>query len=189
VTERAASSNRATVLEVDHPASQRDKLRRLGELVPTAGRVVPVAVELGTEPLAPALRDAGFDPAAVSTWVWEGVVPYLTAAEVASSVAQIAELTAPGSRLVVNYQSASAGLRVMRRVMRGVMRLSGAPDPLAGEPWRSLWRPDRMRNLLRKNGFEIIVDDDLLTRAAGLELPAGNQGSLRNGRVAMAVRR
>ena len=27
----------ATVFEVDHPASQRDKLRRIGDLAPTAG--------------------------------------------------------------------------------------------------------------------------------------------------------
>jgi methyltransferase (TIGR00027 family) len=179
----------ATVFEVDHPASQRDKIRRLRDLAPTAGRVVPVAVDLSFERLAPALEAAGFDRAAVSTWVWEGVVPYLTPAEVSASLGQVAQLSAPGSRLVINYQGASVAVRVMRRVMRVVMRLSGAADPLAGEPWRSLWRPEQLRILLRGQGFETIRDDDLLTLAGGLDLPGGNEGSLRNGRVAVAVRR
>jgi methyltransferase (TIGR00027 family) len=186
---RMPELERATVFEVDHPASQRDKLRRLGGLVPTAGLVVPVAVDLSGERLAPALETVGFDRSSVSTWVWEGVVPYLTPAEVTSSLAQIAELSAPGSRLVVNYQFAAVGLRVMRRVMRVVMRLSGAADPLAREPWRSLWRPDQWRTMLGGSGFEIIEDADLLTLAQGLDLPPGNEGSLGNGRVAVAVRR
>ena len=38
----------ATVFEVDHPASQQDKLRRIGGLAPMAGRVVPVAIDLAS---------------------------------------------------------------------------------------------------------------------------------------------
>ena len=117
----------ATVFEVDHPASQRDKLRRI-----------------------------------------------------------IDELSAPGSRLVVNYQTRSVTTLVMRRVMRAVWRLFRASDPLAGEPWRSLWLPESIRNLLNDHGFEVLSDDDLLTLAEGLELPPENNGSLRNGRVAVA---
>ena len=83
----------ATVFEVDHPASQRDKQRRLGDLAPTAQRVVPVAVDLEREPLRRPSRQAGFDPALETTWVWEGVVPYLTAEAVEATVA-------PGRRAV-----------------------------------------------------------------------------------------
>lgn len=72
---RMSELARATVFEVDHPASQRDKLRRVGGLVPTAGRVVPVAVDLASAHLGPALEGAGFDRRTVTTWVWEGVVP------------------------------------------------------------------------------------------------------------------
>ena len=89
---------RATVFEVDHPASQRDKQRRLGDLAPTAGQVVPVAVDLEHDPLAPALEAAGFDPALETTWVWEGVVPYLTSDAVAEGT------VAPGRRAVRTRQ-------------------------------------------------------------------------------------
>jgi len=180
---------RAAVFEVDHPASQQDKLRRIGGLAPTAGRVVPVAIDLAAERLGPALGRARFDRQAATTWVWEGVVPYLTATAVRATVAQIAELSAPDSRLVVNYQAKSLPTSVMRRAMRLVLRASRQPDPLAGEPWRSLWRPGEMRKLLHDNGFDVTSDRDLLALSAGLALPTDNNGSLRNGRVLVAARR
>lgn len=177
-----------TVFEVDHPASQRDKVRRIGDRAPTALRFSAVEIDLATAALSPPLVDAGFERQVVSTWVWEGVVPYLDAADVRSVVAQVAELCAPGSRLVVNYQARSVWVSLMRRAMRLVLRLTRAPDPLAAEPWRSLWRPSSMRKLLRDNGFRVGADDDLLTLAAGLDLPLDVQGSLRNGRVVVAIR-
>jgi methyltransferase (TIGR00027 family) len=179
----------ATVFEVDHPASQRDKLRRLGGLAPTAGSVVPVAVDLEHEPLGPALEQAGFDPARTTTWVWEGVVPYLSAADVRATLAEVSTLSAPGSILVVNYQSRSWTAATMRRVMRVAFRLTRQEDPLAGEPWRSTWSPQQLRTMLSDNEFDTISDDDLLTLASGLGLPDDADGSLRNGRVAVAVRR
>jgi methyltransferase (TIGR00027 family) len=179
----------ATVFEVDHPASQQDKLRRVDGLRPTARRVVFVAIDLASERMGPALTSAGFDGRAETTWVWEGVVPYLAADGVRATVAQIAELSAQASRLVVNYQAKSLPTTVMRAAMRLVLRASRQPDPLASEPWRSLWRPDGMRSMLGGNGFDVTSDRDLLTLSEGLALPSGNSGSLRNGRVAVAVRR
>jgi O-methyltransferase involved in polyketide biosynthesis len=121
--------------------------------------------------------------------VWEGVVPYLTADEVRATVGQIAELSAPESRLVVNYQTKSLPTSIMRAAMRFMLRVARQPDPMAGEPWRWLWRPDRMRSMLSDNGFDVISDSNLLSLSEGLALPTDNDGSLRNGRVAIAVRR
>ena len=180
---------RATVFEVDHPASQRDKQHRLGGIEPTAGQVVAVAVDLEHDPLAPALEATSFDPAKETTWVWEGVVPYLTSDAVAETVRHLAELSAPGSILVVNYQSRSASASALRRVMRVAMRLSRQHDPLAGEPWRSTWSPQTMRDMLAHNDFGTTQDADLLTLARGFDLPHDANASLRNGRVAVAVRR
>ena len=178
-----------TVFEVDHRASQQDKLRRISDRTPTALSVLPVEVDLATQPLSPTLANAGFDRRVASTWIWEGVVPYLTADDVRSTVAQITELCAPGSRLIVNYQAKSAVVTLLRRAMRLILRITRQPDPLAGEPWRSLWRPDEMQRLLHDNDFRVVSDADLLTLAAGLELPPEFDGSLRNGRVVLAVRR
>lgn len=177
---------RTTVFEVDHPASQGEKQRRVGDLVPSARQVVPVAVDLATERLSPALDAAGHDRRAVTTWVWEGVVPYLTVQEVQATVAQVAERSAPGSRLVVNYQERSLTVPVMRTAIRLLLRVTRSDDPMAGEPWRSMWRPEDIRALLQHNGFDVVSDESLLTLAAGLDLPADGNGSLRNGRVAVA---
>jgi methyltransferase (TIGR00027 family) len=148
-----------------------------------------VAVDFASEPLGPALESAGFDPQAVTTWVWEGVVPYLTADEVRATVAEVARLSATASRLVVNYQARSLPTSVMRSLMRGVLRVARLPDPLAGEPWRSLWSPEQVSSMVARNGFDVTSDDDLLTLSEGLVMPPDNKGSLRNGRVALAVRR
>lgn len=186
---RMSELAQVAVFEVDHLASQQDKQRRIDGLAPTAARVASVAIDLASERLGPALEREGFDRQAVTTWVWEGVVPYLTAAEVRATVAQVGELSAPDSWLVVNYQTKSLPTTFMRAAMRLVLRLSQQSDPMAGEPWRSLWRPDGMRSMLSVYGFDVTSDSDLLTLSEGLSLPAGNNGSLRNGRVAVAVRR
>lgn len=186
---RMAELAGAAVFEVDHRASQQDKLRRLGDLQPLAARVLPVAVDLAVQPLAPALEAAGFDPTAETTWVWEGVVPYLSADAVRTTVGQLARLSAPGSRLVVNYQAKSLPVPVLRAVMRVVFWASRQQDVLAREPWRSLWRPTQMRELLARNGFATLSDDHLQSIASGLDLPGDNGTSLRNGRVAVAERR
>ena len=46
-----------------------------------------------------------------------------------------------------------------------------------------------MRTMLARNGFTTTSDDDLLTLARGIDLPHDADSSLRNGRVAVAVRR
>ena len=186
---RMPELSEATVFEVDHPASQVDKRRRIGDLVPLAGRVAWVMVDLAGEPLGAALDSAGFDRQTATTWVWEGVVPYLSVPEVTATVAQIAALSAPDSRIVVNYQARSLWVNILRRVMRLVLRITGASDPLAGEPWRSLWAPQRLRSLLNDHGFDVVSDHDLLALSEGLALSSDASGSVRNGRVAVAAYR
>lgn len=177
-----------TVFEIDHPASQREKVRRMGQRAPLAHRVVEVPLELGRGSLGRALEEAGFDARATSTWVWEGVIPYLTAPVVESTLAEIAAQSPPGSRLILTYQARALGPRVARAAMRLLMRASRVPDPLATEPWRSLWRPAELAGLCRRHGYSVTTDEDLLTLAAELDLPGANPSSLRNGRVAVATR-
>jgi hypothetical protein len=73
-----------------------------------------VSIDLASQRLGPALERAGFDRQTVTTWVWEGAVSYLTGEQVRATVAQIAELSAPDSQLVVNYQTKSLPTTVMR---------------------------------------------------------------------------
>ncbi|MGF7237555.1 MAG: class I SAM-dependent methyltransferase [Frankia sp.] len=174
------------VFEVDHPASQRDKLDRLGDLVPVALSVRFAPVDLAHEPLDRALAEAGHRAEVATTWIWEGVVPYLTRPQVAATVKAVANRSAPGSRLIVNYQAPSASAVFGRLAARTAMRLARQPDVWASEPHRSAWTPATIGALLAEHGFTIVSDTDLLTVANGLGVPVAQPRSLRDGRVAVA---
>ncbi|MEU8123887.1 class I SAM-dependent methyltransferase [Spirillospora sp. NPDC049024] len=177
------------VFEVDHPRSQRDKRERAAALPPPAGKVAFVPVDFtADDDLGVSLAAAGYRTDRPTTWIWEGVVPYLTRAEVAATVRAVAEASAPGSRLVVNYQSPSLVASVGRPLARAMRRLSRQPDPMAHEPWRSAWTPAAMRDLLAEHGYTVSGDTDLLTLAKALAMPVRSTRSLASGRVLTADR-
>ncbi|BCB75862.1 hypothetical protein GCM10022251_80500 [Phytohabitans flavus] len=185
---RMAELSDVDVYEVDHPASQADKRDRAADLEPVAGALRWVPVDLARDPLGSALGAAGHDEAAATTWIWEGVVPYLSRPEVAATVRAVAECSAPGSRLVVNYQSPSLKATLGLGVARVMATLSRRPDPMAREPRRSAWTPQRLRDLLAAEGWQVTSDDDLLTLAQQRPSPARHPTSTRNGRVTVADR-
>ncbi|WP_221323592.1 class I SAM-dependent methyltransferase [Actinoplanes sp. L3-i22] len=174
----------AAVYEVDQPASQQDKRDRATALKGTPPTFVPV--DFARDRLGDALAGAGHRAAEPTTWVWEGVVPYLTAAQVTGMVQQIAALSAAGSRLIVNYQEHSVAARFGRLIARAMARPGGRSNPWAAEPWLSTWTPASMGGLLRRHGFTVLRDDDLRTVAAGLKEVAPDRMSFRSGRVAVA---
>ncbi|MFE9450052.1 class I SAM-dependent methyltransferase [Streptomyces sp. NPDC006739] len=90
------------VFEVDHPASQRDERGRVAGLEPLARSVRFVPVDFTRERLDTALASAGHRPETATTWIREGVVPYLSRADVTATVEAIVGRSAPGSCLVVN---------------------------------------------------------------------------------------
>lgn len=184
---RLAGLAQTDVWEVDHPASQQDKRDRVadaGALPATARSVRFTPVDFATDDLGGALRAAGHDAAVPTTWLWEGVVPYLTRDEVRATVRAVAGRSAPGSALVLNYQGPSLKASVGRLVAR-VLSVSVT----AKEPWRSLWKPQRMAALLAENGLRVDRDEDLLTVAGRLGAGERGRASLRSGRVAVAVAR
>ncbi|MER5693996.1 class I SAM-dependent methyltransferase [Streptomyces mirabilis] len=174
------------VWEVDHPASQQDKQERLAEAgtPPVVARSVRFApVDFATDDLGSALEATGHDASVPTTWLWEGVVPYLTRDEVRATVRAVADRSAPGSALVLNYQGpsvkASAG-RLIARVLNSSVT--------ASEPWRSLWKPQKMAAVLTEYGLRVVSDEDLLAIANRLESGMRGRTALRSGRVAVARR-
>ena len=185
---RLAELAAATVYEVDHPASQQDKRDRTAELTPLAGELRWVPVDLSRDPLDDALDAAGHDAGTPTTWVWEGVVPYLTEAEVEATVEAVARRSAPGSGLVVNYQAPGVGAAAGRMAARGMLLLARRPSLWADEPRRSAWTARTMGALLARHGFAVGTDADLLSIATGLPMEVHRRRSLGNGRVATAER-
>lgn len=177
----------ATVYEVDHPASQADKQRRTQGLRPVAD-VRSVAVDLAAAPLGPALEAAGFDPGVPTTWIWEGVVMYLTPAAVEQTVAQLATLSSPESRLVLNYSTPSLVSRLGRTALGWLGRRARGDDPFADEPNRSAWSPRSMRRLLARHGFAVGTDESLADAARRFGLESRHPVRLRTFRIAVARR-
>jgi methyltransferase (TIGR00027 family) len=176
------------VYEVDHPASQRDKRERVADLTPVAGGLHWVPVDLTRDRLGDALEAAGQRAGTPTTWIWEGVVPYLTRADVEATVAVVAARSAAGSGLVVNYQAPSVTAGLGRLVARGMLALARRPALWRDEPRRSAWTPHTMGALLTRHGFDVTGDEDTRTVAQRLPMEIRQRRSLENGRVATAVR-
>jgi methyltransferase (TIGR00027 family) len=141
----------AVVFEVDHPDTQRYKRARTSALTQTAREVKFVAVDFTRDDLSQALSAAGHDMTRPTTWIWEGVVMYLTPAEVEATLGVVARRSAPSSRLVVVYH-APGGL---------LLHVVGLLLRRLGEPLRSSFREDEMRALLAAHAFEVVRDEGL----------------------------
>jgi methyltransferase (TIGR00027 family) len=172
------------VFEVDQPATQRDKRERAGSLPGTPPVFVPV--DFGRDSLDESLATAGHRADLPTTWIWEGVVPYLTKEAVAATVASVAACSAPDSRLIVNYQTPGVSVTLGRVVARALMASTGRPSVWATEPWRSFWTPATMAALLERSGYAVRTDVNLLDTATALATPIHRAGSLRHGRVTVA---
>jgi methyltransferase (TIGR00027 family) len=174
------------VFEVDQPASQQDKRDRAGELAGTPPTFVPV--DFGRDRLDAALAAAGHRANRATTWIWEGVVPYLTEAQVAATVAALAGCSAPDSRLIVNFQTPALSATWGRLAARALMASTGRSSVWAREPWRSTWTPAAMAGLLAGQGYTVTRDEELHDTAVALATPIRHARSLGNSRVMVADR-
>lgn len=152
---RMRELERSVVFEVDHPASQAQKRRRIGARAPCAREVRYVAVDLSRRDLGEALADAGHVSAVPTAWVFEGVITYLEPREVEKAIASMARRSAAGSRLLATYNEPS--------FMRGLL---GSFTARVGEPQRASFSREAMRGLLAERGFFVVSDRDGLERAA-----------------------
>ncbi|HEU4408866.1 MAG TPA: SAM-dependent methyltransferase [Polyangiaceae bacterium] len=142
----------ALVFEVDHPATQAAKRRRLAGRAPLAREVRFVPVDFERERLPAALAAAGFDPASPSAWVWEGVTMYLSEPARTSTLDAIAALAAPASELLVTY--------VRPDDVRGPLRRAlCAAASLVGEPVRGLMTAPELAAELAGRGLVVLEDE------------------------------
>ena len=119
----------ASVWEVDHPATQRFKARKVEGRSPLASALRFVAVDFERERLEDKLLAAGFDPHQPTLWLWEGVTPYLHPDATRATLGTLRRLSAPASRAIISY--ALPGLvdlpPVLRPLLHGAFHLLGEP--------------------------------------------------------------
>ena len=142
----------ARVFEVDHPATQAAKRRRLADV---DGGVVYVPVDFDRDDLAAALRAAGFDGRARTFFLWEGVTNYLTAAAVDATLRTIACDAPAGSGLLFTY--------VHRGVLDGSTRFAGTEQLAAtlartNESWTFGLDPATVGEWLAERGLALVED-------------------------------
>ena len=144
--------------EVDHPATQRDKLARLKRLGIAAAGVRFVEADFTRDPVAARLREAGLDADAPSLFLLEGVAVYLELAVLESVLVQFRQVAAPGSQLAI---SAS----VSRPDDRNRARFEAAVAAM-GEPVRSTFEAGQAEDLLARSGWPV-ADADGKADASG----------------------
>ncbi len=142
------------VFEVDHPATAARKRECAIELPLRARSMHYATVDFGHQSVADRLADAGHDATVPSLWLWEGVTPYLPPPAITSTLADIAQRSAPGSRLAMTYASKPVTGLVAPRLDAWVLRSFAA----LGEPLLGLMSSATAAQRVRHHGFEPVED-------------------------------
>ena len=143
----------AAVYEVDHPATQREKLQG-AHLMRSAARMLKhVAVDFERDSLEHALEAAGHRAALPTAWIWEGVTMYLAPEAVLATLRVIEARSTSSSRLMMTY--ATDGLFQVPLVGPFLARAALAA---VGEPLRATYPPDEVCAMLRRHHFDVAWD-------------------------------
>lgn len=140
----------STVYEVDHPATQSLKRAR----VEGADHVRFVGVDFERDALDAKLAEAGHDPEAPTTWIWEGVTMYLAPDAIAATLAILRGRSAAGSVLALTY-----GTPEMSTYLGPIRRFVKPVFVALGEPLRGLVTTAEITRMVEAHGFA--VEDDV----------------------------
>jgi methyltransferase (TIGR00027 family) len=153
---RLADVSQARVFEVDQPATQKEKIRRITPRCEGSSKaVVYVPADFQTQMVDAALLGHGFDPIVRSFVVWEGVTNYLSRIAVESMLRALAGCVAPASHMIFTY--------VHRGLLDGTVEFEGGARILewvraAGEPWTCGFEPRELPAYLESSGWTLVED-------------------------------
>ena len=101
---RIAGIEKTRVFEIDQPATQEVKLKRLKKVIdPLPGHVTFLPVDFNTQTLGERLFSSGYNEQGKTLFIWQGVTVYLTPEGVDSTLAFIAHHSGPGSAVIFDY--------------------------------------------------------------------------------------
>jgi methyltransferase (TIGR00027 family) len=133
--------------EVDHPATQADKVARVARLNTDYRDIRFIAADFTADPIAEPLLAAGLDPARPTLFLLEGVAVYLERPVVERVLAAFRQVAADGSELAMSVSTATSTPEQRARFEQRVASL--------GEPARSRFSYDEARDLLAATGWRL----------------------------------
>jgi methyltransferase (TIGR00027 family) len=146
------------IFEVDHPATQEWKRGRLRDAdIAVPGSVLYAPVDFERQTVAEGLARAGFDFVAPAFFAWLGVVLYLTRDAVMETLRFVAEQTAASSEIVFDYPEP---VDTMGPVLRRAMQMLAMRVASIGEPFRTAFKADEIKDTLSAIGFSHVEDMD-----------------------------
>ncbi len=158
------------IFEVDAPTTQLEKQRLLERANRTVGPGVHwVPCDFESDRLAERLDQVGFDSTRPCVIVWIGVSVYLTRTAIGQTLADLADICAPGSLLVTDFGEPEtitgkhhlAGARRTARLVR-----------CRGEPWLTAMSIAELTDALNGAGF-VVRDQARVTDLARRYAPNG----------------
>jgi methyltransferase (TIGR00027 family) len=161
---RADAVGRLRVFEIDFPDVQALKRKRIEHAAPKPAQIPTfVPVDFESMSITKALETSGFDPKEPSVWSWMNTIPYLTNEATEATLREVAQLMAPGSRIVLNYQG-EVSLTPAQIEYLGTLKNMTREG---GEPMKSRWKPAAFEAMLADRGLRTIdhsTEDDLNRR-------------------------
>lgn len=154
---RSPLASKLDMFEVDFPATQAWKRRRLDETGITApGNLVYAPVDFERDDLIPQLQLSGFDPAQRSYFLWLGVVPYLTRGAIMATLDAVGGLQG-GAEIAFDYSNPVRDdeMSDQQRAARDALRARVAA---VGEPFLSFFETSDLHAELRARGLGAITD-------------------------------
>jgi len=142
------------IFEIDHPATQQLKKRRLAEIgisLPKSHFFLPVDFE--QESLAEALSKSSFSADVPTFFSWLGVTVYIEKNAVLQTLREIASCAEKGSEIVFTYcdpepLEGKSSSETFKRLMKAVQR--------RGEPIITGFHDEELRSELHRLGFEVV---------------------------------
>jgi methyltransferase (TIGR00027 family) len=142
------------VFEIDQSSTQALKRQRIAECgVSIPASLHLICADLAEDDLGEVLSSTPYDAGRPAFFSWLGVTMFLTREANLETLRAIARIAAPGSELVFTYLDE----RIFAANSESFRRMQAA-NRASGEPFQSGFDPDRLGELLRGVGLELLVD-------------------------------
>lgn|SRR5215472_9703061 len=142
-------------IELDHPATQADKARLLGDMAGAAADVTLAGVDFRTDDVGAVLERAGHHASEPSLFIAEGLLVYLDRHVCDRLLAVLAAYAAPGSLLAVTLATHADGYdSALVATSANSRRRAGA-----AEPWLTILPAAEHLELLTNAGWRVTTTE------------------------------